>query len=138
MAMVLSAESRRVETPNGVMTTLASPSQGGAEQAVWRVDARPGMVGPVHAFDAELVWTWLDGAAVVQLGDERFEVGVGDTMVLPADVSRQMFADAERGFVSIVAAPSCAHVYNPDGMSAPDACDLAPKGTERTVPPWVR
>ncbi|MEO3802438.1 cupin [Nonomuraea sp. B1E8] len=138
MAMVLSTESRRTETPNGVMTTLASPSQGGAEQAVWRVDARPGMVGPVHAFDAELVWTWLDGAAVVELGGERYEVGVGDTMVLPADVSRQMFAHPERGFVSIVAAPSGARVYNPDGVSAPDACDLAPKGAERTVPPWAR
>ncbi|TDC08552.1 cupin [Nonomuraea longispora] len=138
MAVVRSAGSRRIETPNGVMTTLASPSQGGAEQAVWRVEARPGMVGPVHAFDAELVWTWLDGAAVVDLGDQRYEVGPGDTMVLPADVSRQMFADAERGFVSIVAAPSGAHVYNPGGVSEPDACDLAPKGTERTVPPWAR
>ncbi|WP_165974733.1 cupin domain-containing protein [Nonomuraea deserti] len=138
MTIVLSAESRRIETPNGVMTTLASPSQGGAEQAVWRVDARPGMVGPVHAFDAELVWTWLDGAAVVELGGERFEVGAGDTMVLPAGVSRQMLADPERGFVSIVAAPPGAHVYNPGGVSAPDACDLAPKGAERTVPPWAR
>ncbi|WP_345392329.1 hypothetical protein [Nonomuraea salmonea] len=47
------------------------------------MEARPGMVGPVHAFDAELVWTWLDGAAVVTLGGERHEVGAGDTMVLP-------------------------------------------------------
>ncbi|MEV1167309.1 cupin [Nonomuraea sp. NPDC049784] len=138
MSVVLSGDSRRTETPNGVMTTLASPTQGGAGQAVWRVDARPGMVGPVHAFDAELVWTWLDGTAVVELGGERVEVGAGDTMVLPANVSRQMFADPVRGFVSIVVAPPGAEAYNPDGVSDPDACDLAPKGTERTVPPWVR
>ncbi|WP_193318289.1 cupin domain-containing protein [Nonomuraea phyllanthi] len=138
MSVILSADSRRTETPNGVMTTLASPTQGEAGQAVWRVDARPGMVGPVHAFDAELVWTWLDGAAVVELGGERVEVGAGDTMVLPADVSRQMFADPVRGFVSIVVAAPGATAYNPGGVSAPDACDLAPKGTERTVPPWVR
>ncbi|TDE23789.1 cupin domain-containing protein [Nonomuraea mesophila] len=138
MAVVQSADSRRIETPNGVMTTLASPSQGEAGQAVWRVEAHPGMVGPVHAFDTELVWTWLDGAAVVELGGERYEVGPGDTMVLPADVSRQMFADSGRGFVSIVAAPAGARVYNPGGVSEPDACDLAPKGTERTVPPWAR
>ncbi|NUW43729.1 cupin domain-containing protein [Nonomuraea rhodomycinica] len=138
MSVVLSADTRKTETPNGVMTTLASPTQGGARQAVWRVDAKPGMVGPVHAFDAELVWTWLDGSAVVELGGERFEVGAGDTMVLPADVSRQMFADPERGFVSIVVAPAEAHAYNPEGESEPDACDLAPKGSERIVPLWVR
>ncbi|AQZ68047.1 Auxin-binding protein 1 precursor (ABP) [[Actinomadura] parvosata subsp. kistnae] len=137
MSVVLGAGSRRIETPNGVMTTLASPTQGSAGQAVWRVDARPGMVGPVHAFDAELVWTWLDGSAVVELGGERYEVGAGDTMVLPADVSRQMIADAERGFVSIVVAPAGAQVYNPGGVSEPDACDLAPKDAERLVPPWV-
>ncbi|WP_188189244.1 cupin domain-containing protein [Nonomuraea sp. SYSU D8015] len=138
MSVVMSADSRRTETPNGVMTTLASPTQGRAGQAVWRVDAKPGMEGPVHAFDVEVVWTWLDGAAVVELGGERYEVAAGDTMVLPADVGRQMFADPVRGFMSIVAAPPGAQAYNPDGVSAPDACDLAPKGTERTVPPWVR
>lgn len=39
MSVVLSADSRRTETPNGFMTTLASPTQGQAGQAVWRVDA---------------------------------------------------------------------------------------------------
>ncbi|MER5997923.1 cupin domain-containing protein [Nonomuraea sp. NPDC051941] len=139
MSVVMAADSRKTETPNGVMTTLASPTQGGAVgQAMWRVDAKPGMVGPVHAFDVELVWTWLDGSAVVELGGERFEVGPGDTMVLPADVSRQMFADSERGFVSIVVAPAGARAYNPSGVSEPDACDLAPKDVERIVPLWVR
>jgi quercetin dioxygenase-like cupin family protein len=138
MSVVLSAEARTIRTPNGLMTTLASPTQGAAGQAVWRVDADPGMVGPVHAFDAELVWTWLEGTAVVELDGERHDVGPGDTMVLPADVSRQMFAGPVDGFVAIVVAPPGAEVYNPDGVSAPDACDLAPRGTDRTVPPWAR
>jgi hypothetical protein len=34
MSAVLSADSGRTETPNGVMTTLASPAQGLAGQAV--------------------------------------------------------------------------------------------------------
>ncbi|MEU1724308.1 cupin domain-containing protein [Actinomadura sp. ATCC 39365] len=137
MSVVMSADARAVRTPNALMTTLASPTQGRAGQVMWRVDANPGMEGPVHAADRELVWTWLAGGAVVELGGERFEVGAGDTMVLPADVSRQMFADPEHGFVSIVVAPPGVEVYNPGGESAPDACDLAPKGTDRTVPPWM-
>ncbi|WP_219467636.1 cupin domain-containing protein [Nonomuraea rhizosphaerae] len=138
MPVVLSTDTRRIKTPNAVMTTLASPTQGQAGTAVWRVDAVPGMVGPIHAFDTELVWTWLTGSAVVELGGERFDVGAGDTMVLPADVSRQMTADAQEGFTAIVVASPGAEVYNPGGVSEPDACDLAPKGSERTVPPWVR
>ncbi|GAA3117980.1 hypothetical protein GCM10020001_042340 [Nonomuraea salmonea] len=50
-----------------------------------------------------------------------------------------MVADAERGFVSIVTAPAGAKVYNPDGKSEPDACDLAPQGHRAPrAPPWVR
>jgi quercetin dioxygenase-like cupin family protein len=138
MPVVLSAGSRRTETPNAVMTTLASPTQGEAGAAVWRVDAVPGMVGPVHAFDTESVWTWLAGTATVELGGELFTVGPGDTMVLPADVARQMTADPRDGFAAIVVASPGAEAYNPDGVSAPDACDLAPKGSERIVPLWVR
>ncbi|MBT2233099.1 cupin domain-containing protein [Nonomuraea sp. NEAU-A123] len=138
MPVVLSAGSRRTETPNGVMTTLASPTQGEAGAAVWRVDAVPGMVGPVHVFDTESVWTWLAGTATVELGGELFTVGPGDTMVLPADVTRQMTADPRDGFAAIVVASPGAEAYNPDGVSAPDACDLAPKGSERMVPLWVR
>ncbi|MEU5864694.1 MULTISPECIES: cupin domain-containing protein [unclassified Nonomuraea] len=137
MPVVMSADAREVRTPNALMTTLASPTQGRAGVAMWRVDANPGMEGPVHAAAGEQVWTWLEGGAVVELGGERFEVGPGDTMVLPADVSRRMFAAPGRGFVSIVVAPAGVEVYNPGGESAPDACDLAPKGTDRTVPPWM-
>ncbi|GAA3696753.1 hypothetical protein GCM10022224_073170 [Nonomuraea antimicrobica] len=137
MPVVKAVDARRTETPNGVMTTFASPTQGAAGAAVWRVEARPGMVGPVHAFDAELVWTWLAGSAVVELGGERHEVAAGDTMVLPADVGRQMFADAAHGFVSVVVAGAGARAYNPGGVSEPGACDLAPKDDERLVPPWM-
>ncbi|SEM98144.1 cupin domain-containing protein [Nonomuraea pusilla] len=138
MPVIPSAQARATRTPNGVMTTLASPTQGEADHCLWRVDATPGMEGPLHAFDTEVLWTWLDGSAVVELDGERHEVGPGDTMVLPAGVPRRMFADAERGFTAVAAAPPGAQAYNPGGVSDPDACDLAPKGDERTTPPWLR
>jgi quercetin dioxygenase-like cupin family protein len=137
MTVIRDAQARRIETPNGVMTTLASPTQGEAGQSVWRVDALPGMAGPLHAFDCESVWTWLDGACAVQVGRERFEVAAGDTLVLAADVLRQLFADAERGFTAIVAAPAGVQVYNPGGLVADGACDLVPEGTERMPLPWA-
>ncbi|MEU8273664.1 cupin domain-containing protein [Microbispora bryophytorum] len=138
MPVIRSADSRRNTTPNGVMTTLASPTQGGATQAVWRVDMPAGNSGPRHASDGEQVWTFLTGGATVELGGETVAVEAGDTVVMPADVSRRVHAGAEAGFSAIVAAPAGCEVYNPGGITAADACDLAPKGTDRLVPPWVR
>jgi quercetin dioxygenase-like cupin family protein len=119
------------------MTTLASPTQGGATQAVWRVDMPAGNSGPYHACDGEQVWTFLTGGATVELGGETFAVRAGDTVVMPPGIARRVTGD-EEGFSAIGTAPAGIEVYNPGGVSAPDACDLAPKGTDRLVPPWVR
>ena len=51
MSVIRCGEARRTETPNAVMTTLASPTLGGARQALWRVDMTGGQAGPLHAFD---------------------------------------------------------------------------------------
>jgi quercetin dioxygenase-like cupin family protein len=115
-------ETRRTETPNAVMTTLASPTLGGAAQSVWRVDMRAGQAGPLHAFDAEQIWTVLAGAAVITLAGEDHPVGTGDTVVIPADVLRQV--SAAEDFVAVVAAPAGLHAYVP------------PAG-DRLTPAWV-
>src|SRR5215469_9563384 len=67
MPVIRHADSRRTETPNALMTTLASPTQGGAGHSVWRVDMRPSQAGPLHAIDTEQVWTVLDGGATIEL-----------------------------------------------------------------------
>ncbi|MFG2003394.1 cupin domain-containing protein [Spirillospora sp. NPDC048911] len=136
MTLILAKDVRRTETPNGVMTTLASPTQGGAGTAMWRVDMLPDREGPLHAFDTEQVWTFVEGGATVQLGDERIAVEVGDSLVMPADVPRQVFT--EHGFAAVVVAQAGGQVYNPDGKGPEDACDLAPKAAERVVAPWTR
>ncbi|MBF8186548.1 cupin [Nonomuraea sp. K274] len=124
MTVIRSAEARRSETPGGVMTTFASPTQGGASRSLWRVDARPGAEGPVHDFDGEQVWSWVAGAAVVELGDERFEVAAGDTVVMPARTVRRVLADPAAGYSAVVTAPAGARA-------------LAPDGADYGIPPWI-
>ncbi|KAB2339353.1 cupin domain-containing protein [Actinomadura rudentiformis] len=136
MTLILAKDRRRTETPNGVMTTLASPTQGGAGTVMWRVDMLPGREGSLHAFDAGQVWTFVEGGATVQLGDEKLTVAAGDSLVMHADVTRQVFTD--QGFAAVVVAPAGGQVYNPDGKGPGEACDLAPRGDERVAPPWVR
>ena len=139
MTLIRDAESRRTETPNGTMTTLATPGQGAAQGlAVWRVDMAPGKTGPLHAFDTEQVWTFLDGSATVELDGRKLEAGPGDTVVLPAGAPRQMTAPPGTGFTAVVAAHAGCLVYDPDALVDDTRCDIAPQGDERIVPPWAR
>jgi quercetin dioxygenase-like cupin family protein len=123
MPVIHRADARRTETPNAVMTTLASPTQGGAGRSLWRVDMRPGEAGPEHAFDAEQVWTVIEGAATVQLEGATHAVAKGDTVVMPAGSVRRV-TSAPAGFAAIVSAPPGARARLADG---------ADKG----VPPWI-
>ncbi|MQY06230.1 cupin domain-containing protein [Actinomadura macrotermitis] len=137
MPVIRDTDRRRTETPNGVMTTVASPTQGGtAALAVWHVDMHPGATGPRHLFDAEQVWTFLTGAASVELGGETLTAGPGDTLLLPADVERQITAGPD-GFTAVAACPAGALVYNPPGVAG-EPCDIAPKHDERIIAPWTR
>jgi len=135
MPVIRRAESRQTQTPAAVMTTLASPMQGGAGQALWRVDMEPGRAGPLHAIDTEQVWTVLDGQAGVELGGEEFRVGAGDTLVMPADVPRRVSTSPETGFAAIVAAPAGTRAYPLDGTRVSPHCAV-PDG-DKLVPAWV-
>jgi quercetin dioxygenase-like cupin family protein len=133
--VIRNAQRRRTETPNAVMTTFASPAQGGATIAVWRVDMNPGQAGPLHAIDAEQVWAVLEGGASVLLGTDTIEVGPGDTLVMPADVPRRVTADTGLGVVAIVAAPASMRAYTLDGYVVGAHC-ATPVG-DKLVPAWV-
>jgi quercetin dioxygenase-like cupin family protein len=134
MPVIRAAESRRTETPNAVMTTLASPTQGGSRHAVWRVDMAPGAVGPVHAFDADQIWTVLGGGARIDLDGETVTVGSGDTVIMPADARRQVFADTDDGFAAIVCAPASARVYRDPSAAVPAVAALE---GDKILPNWI-
>jgi quercetin dioxygenase-like cupin family protein len=135
MPVIRDADSRRTETPNGVMTTLASPTQGGCQYAMWRVDMGAGASGPRHAFDTDQIWTVLGGAARIELGDEILAVALGDTVIMPADAQRQVFADADHGFTAIACAPGNTRVHRHDPAAA------APTGAtddgDKILPNWI-
>lgn len=124
MTVIAAAQARRSETPNAVMTTLASPTQGGAGIALWRVEMAPGAAGPEHVFDVEQVWTVLDGAAVVVVDGAPHPLAPGDTLILRGGQVRRIQADPDAGFTAVAAA-------------APRARALLADGTDRGVPPWI-
>ena len=112
MPIIRSAESRRTATAAAVMTTLASPEQGGAANPLWRVDAPARTAGPMHVIDAEQVWTILDGAVTVQVAEDTATLEAGDTIVIPADAPRRL-TPGEHGFAAVVTGPAGMRAYMP-------------------------
>jgi quercetin dioxygenase-like cupin family protein len=135
MPVIRRAETRRTETPSAVMTTLASPTQGGAGHAVWRVDMRPGQAGPLHAIDTEQIWTVLDGAAVVELDGRKHTVQAGDTVVIAADTPRRVSVHSTAGFAAVVVAATGMRAYTLDGTIVAPGC-AGPDG-DKLIPAWA-
>ncbi|MEV4617623.1 cupin domain-containing protein [Asanoa sp. NPDC049573] len=122
MTVIRQDQTRRFETPAGVMTTLGSPTLGGATRPIWRVEMLAGSAGPVHTIDAEQIWTVLSGGAEVRVDGAEVRIGTGDTLVLAPDVERQLTADAETGLTAIVTSP---------------AGSTATAAGNRVQPPWA-
>jgi quercetin dioxygenase-like cupin family protein len=135
--LIRAAESRRTQVPSGQVTTLASPGQGGAGLAVWRMDVTPGAAGPLHAYDTEQVWTVIGGAATVHLDGGAVTVAPGDTLVIPAGAARQMIADPQAGVSAISVTPAGTRAYTPDGPVAVDPHCAAPAAGGKLIPAWV-
>ncbi|WP_239114882.1 cupin domain-containing protein [Planotetraspora kaengkrachanensis] len=106
------------------MTTLASPTLGGARSSIWRTEVKPDVKGPAHIFDVEQIWTFLEGEATIELGGETSTAGPGDTAVLPAHVTRQLIAGPQ-GYTAIVTAPADAHAWTPGDAD------------NKITPPWI-
>jgi quercetin dioxygenase-like cupin family protein len=91
--VVRAADTRRTETPNATMTTLASPTLGASGGlSLWQVEMSAGQSGPRHAFDSEQMWSVQAGRVVVDVGSESCQLERGDTVSLPAGVERQIHA----------------------------------------------
>ena len=125
MTLIPASKARRTETPNAVMTTLASPTLGAAGRSLWRVQMGPAQAGPEHVFDVGQIWTATAGRATVELDGERIELAEGDTVVISPNVTRRIVAgDRDPGFSAIVTAAAGARASLPDG-------------TDSGVPAWI-
>lgn len=110
MHVITPTPDRTITTPNAVMTSLATPSQGSTALSTWQVRMAPGAAGPEHSVDQEQVWTVTAGALTVTAGEragERTEtVSAGRTVMLPAGVLRRIRTGADEGAEALVAMPA--------------------------------
>lgn len=126
LPVVRAAQARVTETPNAVMTTLASPTLGpSSELSMWRVEMSAGQQGPVHSFDVDQVWTVVAGHPTIEIGEEQVRLGPNDTIALPAHAVRRVIAGDDTEFL----------VCGSGSGRATPVSDGVPG--EPVLPPWV-
>ena len=71
-------------------TSLATPSRGSTETAVWQVEIDAGVPATPHSLTREEVFVVLDGVASVRLDGITSTAAPGDAIVVPAGVDLEL------------------------------------------------
>jgi mannose-6-phosphate isomerase-like protein (cupin superfamily) len=71
-------------------TSLATPSRGSTETAVWQVEIEAGTPATPHSLTREEVFVVLAGTAAVRIGNVLGFAQPGDAIVVPADTEFEL------------------------------------------------
>lgn len=93
---------------------VATPTSGARQVEMWRGRMDAQSASPPHRHDTEEVVLFLKGNGRATIADREVRFQAGDTVMLPAGVLHQLFADTECEFVS--AMPLGGTVQLPDGV----------------------
>jgi quercetin dioxygenase-like cupin family protein len=105
-------------------TSLATPSRGSTDTAVWSVEIAPGPPGVEHRLTREEVFVVLDGRAEVLLDGEPSCARAGDAIVVPPGVPFALAAAGDRPLRALCCLPVGGQGQLADG--------------EPFTPPWAR
>lgn len=122
MSVERSADHPTHELGGNTITSLAAPSRGANEAALYRVDVPPGGGLPPHHHDHLDVFTLTSGGGTFHLGDETHELIAGDSAVVPAGLRHYLIAGPD-GASIVVTMLGGTKLIRDDGSEV--------------VPPWV-
>jgi mannose-6-phosphate isomerase-like protein (cupin superfamily) len=88
---VLTAPAAPTHELGGIrFTSLATPSRGATDTAVWKVEILPGTPVTPHSLTREEVFIVLEGTASVRIADQAGQAQPGDAIVVPAGVEFEL------------------------------------------------
>jgi quercetin dioxygenase-like cupin family protein len=111
------------ELGGNTITSFAAPARGSDETALYRADVPPGGGLPPHHHDHLDVFTVTQGSGRFHLGDESFELVMGDSAVVPIGVRHYLEAGPDGASIVVAMLPSTKLIRD-------DGSEL--------VPEWVR
>lgn len=111
------------ELGGNTITSFAAPARGSHETALYRADVPPGGGLPPHHHDHLDVFTVTQGSGTFHLGDESFDLVVGDSAVVPIGVRHYLEAGPHGASLVVAMFPGTKLIRD-------DGSEL--------VPEWVR
>jgi len=93
------------ELPGARFTSLATPSLGTTETAVWTVEILPGTDAALHEVTREEIFVVLAGEALATLAGVEHRLGEGDALVVPSGVEFSIAAAGPAPFRALVCLP---------------------------------
>jgi len=106
---------------DAVFRSLAVPSRGSTQLAVWALELAPGMTGDAHSLDCEEVLVIHSGRISATIGMQEIQAGPGDAVIVPMQTS---FALRNAGSEAVHA------------TAITSAGFLATLGDRTMTPPW--
>lgn len=100
-------------------TSLATPSRGSAETAVWQVEIDPGTPAVPHSLTREEVFVVLSGEAQVTLDGAATDAHAGDAVVVPPGVRFSVAAGRGAPLRMLCCMPVGGQAHTAEGTFAP-------------------
>jgi quercetin dioxygenase-like cupin family protein len=117
MALIKATSSPCFDMPPFLSVTgRAAPSRGSQETCVWELTLAPGAPAVPHALDREEIFVALSGRGRAQLGGEQFDLGPGDTFIVPAGQTFALGNPHADAFVALAVLPVGGLARMPDGV----------------------
>lgn len=105
MPIVFAKNAREFNLPNVTFTPRAAPSLGATLNSVWQFRVAPHAPGALHQLTKEEIIVALLGHAVVTLGNKKFQITAGDTIIVPANIDFGLANESDTGFEAIAILP---------------------------------
>lgn len=123
MPIERAADHPTFELGGNAITSLAAPSRGSDESALFRIELPAGGSLPAHHHDHFDVFTVIAGSATMHIGEEESEVVAGDAVVVPSETVHWLTA-GDDGATLVVTMLAYTKLVRADDGSV-------------VVPPWV-
>ncbi len=105
MPLIDNTNPPRFDIPGVSFTSLAAPSRGSEENAMWRASVAPNTQGVVHHMTREEIILAISGTGIVRIGSDAHPLSPGDTFAVPAFTDFRLESGGETPFEALVVLP---------------------------------
>jgi mannose-6-phosphate isomerase-like protein (cupin superfamily) len=109
MPFIDNTNAPRFEIPGVSFASIAAPSRGTEENAVWRTTVSPNTLGLEHHMTREEIILAVTGQGVIHIGSDQYPLTPGDAFAVPAFTNFRLAGAGDAPFEAITVLPAGSH-----------------------------